>query len=77
VGIAQPRQMPDDGLLLVTLARMQDVRTGEQLNSAGRGVGPDVAVKDDPNTPDEDDLVAAIAVAREKIAGRPSATGNP
>ncbi|MBI2772876.1 MAG: PDZ domain-containing protein, partial [Chloroflexi bacterium] len=25
VGIAQPRQMPDDGLLLVTLARMQDI----------------------------------------------------
>ena len=77
VGIAQPRQMPDDGLLLVTLARMQDVKTGEELNGAGRGVGPDVAAKNDPNTPEEDDLVAAIGVARDKIAARPSTGGTP
>jgi carboxyl-terminal processing protease len=77
VGIAQPRQMPDDGLLLVTLARMQDIKSGEALNGAGRGVGPDVVAKNDPNTPEEDDLVAAIGVARDKIAGRPSTTGTP
>jgi len=77
VGIAQPRQMPDEGLLLVTLARMQDPKTGEVLNGAGRGVAPDVVAKDDPNTPEEDDVVAAIALAREKLAARPSATGNP
>ncbi len=77
VGIAQPRQMPDDGLLLVTLARMQDVKTGEELNGAGHGVGPDVTAKNDPNTPEEDDLVAAIVVARDKIAARPSSGGTP
>ena len=71
VGIAQPRQMPDDGLLLVTLARMQDPKTGAELNGQGRGVEPDLVVKNDPNTPDEEDLVAAIATAREKIAARP------
>ena len=77
VGIAQPRQMPDDGLLLVTLARMQDPKTGEELNGQGRGVAPDVAAKNDPNTPEEDDLVAAISVARDKIAARPASGGTP
>jgi carboxyl-terminal processing protease len=88
VGIAQPRQMPDDGLLLVTLARMQDVKTHEELNGKDpsctgtdaecrRGVKPDVSAKNDPNTPEEDDLVAAIAVARDRIAGRPATTGTP
>jgi carboxyl-terminal processing protease len=76
VGIAQPRGMPDDGLLLVTLARMQDVKTGEELNGPGRGVSPDLSVKNDPNTPEEDDLVAAIATARDRIAARP-APANP
>ena len=77
VGIAQPRQMPDDGLLLVTLARMQDPKTGEELNGQGRGVAPDLVAKNDPNTPEEDDLVAAIGVARDKIAARPSSSGTP
>ncbi len=77
VGIAQPRQMPDDGLLLVTLARMQDVKTGEQLNGKGRGVAPDVDAKNDPNTPEEDDLVAAINVARDKLSARPAGIGSP
>ena len=77
VGIAQPRQMPDDGLLLVTLARMQDARTGEELNGAGRGVAPDQAVKNDPNTPEEEDLVAAISAARDALATRPSSNAAP
>lgn len=68
VGIAQPRQMPDDGLLLVTLARMQDAKTGEELNGKGRGVAPDKIVANDPNTTEEDDLVAALGAVREKIA---------
>lgn len=71
VGIAQPRQMPDEGLLLVTLARMQDVKTGEELNGQGRGVDPDLAVKDDPNTPDQEDVTAAVSAVRTKLAARP------
>lgn len=77
VGIAQPRQMPDDGLLLVTLARMQDVKTGEQLNGPGRGVTPDQTVKNDPNTPEEEDVMAAVNLAREGLAARPSSTAAP
>ena len=77
VGIAQPRQMPDDGLLLVTLARMQDVKTGEELNGQGRGVAPDVSAKDDPNTSEQEDVVAALDTVRTKLAARPSATAAP
>jgi len=76
VGIAQPRQMPDDGLLLVTLARMQDPKTGEELNGQGRGVVPDLAVDNDPDTAAEEDLQAAIASVRDRIAARPGA-GTP
>lgn len=76
VGIAQPRQMPDGGLLLVTLARMEDVKTGEPLNGQGRGVAPDLVVKDDPNTAQQEDVQAAVDVLRAKLAARP-AGGTP
>lgn len=77
VGIAQPRQMPDDGLLLVTLARMQDVKTGEELNGQGRGVDPDLSVKDDTNTPEQEDTNAAIGVLRDKLAAKAGGVGSP
>ncbi len=78
VGIAQPREMPDGGLLLVTLARMEDEKTGAPLNGAGRGVAPDLAVTDDPNTPQQEDLNAAISVVQQKIAAeKPSPTASP
>jgi C-terminal processing protease CtpA/Prc len=77
VGIAQPRQMPDDGLLLVTLARMTDVKTGEELNGQGRGVKPDVEVKDVADTPDQEDTVAAVNLLRDKLAAKPGGVGTP
>jgi len=76
VGIAQPRQMPDDGLLLVTLARMQDVKTGEELNGQGRGVKPDIDVKDDANTAAQEDTDAAVGLLRDKLAAKPG-VGTP
>lgn len=69
VGIAQPRAMPDEGLLLVTLARMQDAKTGEELNGKGRGVAPDTTVKDDTATEENEELTAALSAVRERIAG--------
>ncbi|MDE3111902.1 MAG: S41 family peptidase [Chloroflexota bacterium] len=77
VGIAQPRQMPDEGLLLVTLARMEDEKTGAPLNGAGRGVAPDVQATDDPNTPQHEDLDAALTLERQKIAEKPLSTAQP
>ena len=77
VGIAQPRQMPDDGLLLVTLARMQDMKTGEELNGQGRGVKPDTEVKDVAETAEREDEVAAVALLRDKIAAAPGGVGRP
>lgn len=68
VGIGQPREMPDGGLLLVTLARMQDAKTGEELNGNGRGVVPDKKVEQDPNTPGDAQRVAADTYLR--TAGR-------
>ncbi|MBU6423199.1 MAG: S41 family peptidase [Chloroflexota bacterium] len=77
VGIAQPREMPDGGLLLVTLARMEDEKTGAPLNGAGRGVEPNVVAPDDPNTPQHEDLDAALKVERQKIAEKPLQTSEP
>lgn len=71
VGIGQPREMPDGGLLLVTLARMQDAKTGAELNGEGRGVVPDRAVKDDAATPEDDQLELALSVLRQQVSARP------
>lgn len=68
VGIGQPREMPDGGLLLVTLARMQDAKTGEELNGNGRGVVPDKTVEQDPSV--AGDAQRAAADSYLKTAGR-------
>ena len=60
--------MPDEGLLLVTLARMQDAKTGEELNGKGRGVAPDTTVKDNADTPENEELAAALDALRDRIA---------
>ena len=60
--------MPDEGLLLVTLARMQDAKTGEELNGKGRGVVPDSAVPNPAETAEEEDLVAALAAIKDQLA---------
>jgi len=69
VGIGQPREMPDGGLLLITLARMQDAKTGEELNGEGRGIVPDQSVAQDANAAGDPQLEAAVAYLRTKIAG--------
>lgn len=62
VGSGQPRDLPDGGLLLVTLTKMQDARTGADLNGPGKGVVPDQIVEDDPKTPNVDEAIqAAVA----------------
>jgi carboxyl-terminal processing protease len=62
VGSGQPRDLPDGGKLLVTLTKMQDAKTGEDLNGPGRGVVPDVKVEDDTATPNIDEAIqAAVA----------------
>ncbi|HET8568408.1 MAG TPA: S41 family peptidase [Candidatus Limnocylindria bacterium] len=66
VGIGQPRTLPDDSLLLVTVARMIDAKTGEELNGQGLGVAPDVVVAQDPNAGDAQ-LDAAIATLRSRL----------
>ena len=64
VGIGQPREMPDGGILLVTLARMQDAKTGEELNGTGRGVVPDVTVDAEDDATNRD---AAIAFLKGRL----------
>jgi carboxyl-terminal processing protease len=64
VGIGQPRELPDGGLLLVTIARMEDAKTGEPLNGPGRGVMPDKPVAADPNAGTDNQRLAADAFIR-------------
>ncbi len=62
VGSGQPRDLPDGGLLLVTLTKMQDSKTGEDLNGPGKGVVPDQIAEDDAKTPNIDEAIqAAVA----------------
>jgi carboxyl-terminal processing protease len=62
VGTGQPRELPDGGLLLVTLTKMQDAKTGADLNGPGKGVIPDRIVTD----PAEQQLQAAIQFLRSR-----------
>jgi carboxyl-terminal processing protease len=64
VGIGQPRELPDGGLLLVTIARMEDAKTGEPLNGPGRGVVPDKPVAVDANAGTDNQRLAADAFIR-------------
>ena len=63
VGIGQPRELADGSMLLITVAKMQDAKTGEELNGEGRGVTPDVAT----GTALDEQLTAAIAAVRQRI----------
>jgi len=63
VGTGQPRELPDGGLLLVTLTKMQDAKTGVDLNGPGKGVVPDRIVTD----PADQQLQAAITFLRAHV----------
>jgi carboxyl-terminal processing protease len=68
VGSGQPRDLPDGGLLLVTLTKMQDAKTGEDLNGPGKGVVPDQSVEDDAKTPNVDEAIqAAVAYLHSHV----------
>src|SRR2546427_7087004 len=41
VGTGQPRDLPDGGLLLGTITKIQGGKTGADLNRPGKGAGPD------------------------------------
>ena len=64
VGVGQPRELPDGGLLLVTIARMEDAKTGEALNGPGKGVVPDRVVAADANGATDTQRLAADAFIR-------------
>ena len=64
VGIGQPRELPDGGLLLVTIARMEDAKTGEALNGPGKGVVPDKPVATDASAGADNQRLAADAFIR-------------
>ena len=63
VGIGSPRDLPDGSKLLITIAKMQDAKSGEELNGEGRGVSPDVTT----GTAMDEQLTAAIAAVRSRI----------
>lgn len=63
VGIGQPRELPDGSTLLITVAKMQDAKSGEELNGEGRGVRPDVATGTDADR----QLADAVAALRQRL----------
>lgn len=63
VGIGQPRELPDGSMLLITVAKMQDAKSGEELNGDGRGVQPDVMTGSDV----DQQLAAAVAALRQRL----------
>jgi carboxyl-terminal processing protease len=73
VGTGQPRDLPDGGLLLVTITKIQDAKTGADLNGPGRGVVPDQVVDQPTGAQGDVQLDAAVAFLRTKVA-RSSAT---
>ena len=68
VGTGQPRDLPDGGLLLVTITKIQDARTGAELNGPGRGIVPDQVVDQPSGAAGDPQLDAAVAFLKTKIA---------
>jgi carboxyl-terminal processing protease len=68
VGTGQPRELPDGGLLLVTITKIQDARTGAELNGPGKGVVPDQVVDQPSGAQGDPQRDAAVAYLRTKIA---------
>jgi carboxyl-terminal processing protease len=68
VGTGQPRDLPDGGLLLVTITKIQDAKTGEDLNGPGRGIVPDQIVDQPTGAQGDPQLDAAVAYLRTKVA---------
>jgi carboxyl-terminal processing protease len=68
VGTGQPREMPDGGTLLVTITKIQDAKTGADLNGPGRGVVPDQIVDQPAGAQGDPQLDAAVAYLRTKVA---------
>jgi carboxyl-terminal processing protease len=68
VGTGQPRDLPDGGLLLVTITKIQDAKTGADLNGPGRGVVPDQVVDQSTGAQGDVQLDAAVAFLRTKVA---------
>src|SRR5207253_10184428 len=68
VGTGQPRDLPDGGLLLVTITKIQDAKTGADLNAPGRGIEPDQVVDQPAGAAGDPQLDAAVAYLRTKVA---------
>lgn len=73
VGTGQPRDLPDGGILLVTITKIQDAKTGADLNGPGRGVIPDQIVEQPSGAQGDPQLEAAVAYLRTKVARSSSA----
>ena len=69
VGTGQPRDLPDGGMLLVTISKIQDAKTGADLNGPGKGIVPDQIVDQPADAGAADpQLDAAVAYLRTKVA---------
>src|SRR6266513_1056561 len=68
VGTGQPRDLPDGGLLLVTITKIQDAKTGADLHGPGKVIVPDQVVDQPTGAQGDPQLDAAVAYLRTKVA---------
>jgi len=68
VGTGRPGDMPDGGILLVTITKIQDAKTGADLNGPGKGIVPDQIVDKPTGAQGDPQLDAAVAYLRTKVA---------
>jgi len=68
VGTGQPRDLPNGGLLLVTITKIQDAKTGAELNGPTRGIVPDQVIDQPTGAQGDPQLDAAVAFLKAKIA---------
>ena len=73
VGTGQPRDLPNGGLLLVTITKIQDAKTGAELNGPTRGIVPDQVIDQPTGAQGDPQLDAAVAFLKTKIARTTSA----
>jgi len=77
VGTGQPRDLPDGGMLLVTITKIQDAKTGADLNGPGRGIVPDQVIDQPTGTQGDPQLDAAVAFLKTKVARSTTAWDLP
>src|SRR5438093_2723952 len=77
VGTGQPRDLPDGGMLLVTITKIQDAKTGADLNGSGSGIVTDKVIEQTTGLQGVPQLEPAVAFLKTKVARSTTAWDLP